>query len=126
MNYTRIFEFEGPICFDETCYEFLAKLASDTAWSYVLGGLLTYTFPAVWTAFGFGSLGPIARRLAPLWQSRLGNVARGSWFSIIQSASMAPMGRGAAYVNRIAHVGGALTGAGRATVSFLWRNAMRA
>ncbi|KAG5934230.1 hypothetical protein E4U59_006352 [Claviceps monticola] len=59
-------------------------------------------------ALGFGSLGPGARTAAALIQSLIGNVARGSFFAMLQSAGMG--GAGAMALNAIIS-GVGLTGA---------------
>ncbi|KAI1097011.1 hypothetical protein F5B19DRAFT_16013 [Rostrohypoxylon terebratum] len=62
----------------------IALIISTAVGAAVVGRLLT--------AIGFGAVGIVANSLAARWQSRQGNVARGSTFASLQ-ATRAGIGR---------------------------------
>ncbi|KAI0898095.1 hypothetical protein F4806DRAFT_494828 [Annulohypoxylon nitens] len=69
---------------DRATKAFIALVVSTAVGATILGWFLT--------AIGFGAVGIIANSLAARWQSRQGNVARGSTFAKLQS-TRANMGR---------------------------------
>ncbi|KAG5973181.1 hypothetical protein E4U58_005532 [Claviceps cyperi] len=75
------------------------RAREDKALTAALVGAEVFVAAPMLEALGFGSLGPGAGTMAALIQSLIGNVARGSFFAMLQSAGMG--GAGAMALNAI-------------------------
>ncbi|KAK6347121.1 hypothetical protein TWF696_007200 [Orbilia brochopaga] len=58
---------------------------------FTVGGIIT--IPLLLEVAGFSLLGPVAGSFAAFWQSRIGNVAAGSFFAWLQRVGMSPATR---------------------------------